>query len=779
MRHLVLFLVTGIMLLFNPMKAQVWTTVGNGIVETPSWNSLVSSHESNGIIYVCLTEYSFPNDYNTIVKKWNGLVWQNYPVVNDYIVTDIITHNGRIYISGSPFSGTKNIAFYEFDGTNWQAHAPAGFSGESFGLASINGNLMVGGEFTTSSAITDIFSWDGTSFNSFPAFGPGQVFIKSIDEFNGEMHVAGPSNPSVQVEGLYKWDGTSWNSLASRFDGVPGPTFSNNFERMFEFQGDLFCSTLDGLYKVENDTVFFVDNLNSEVLDFIEIGGLMYLGDTMRLSTFDGNSVTILGNAPSASGLEILNGELYCFGPRGFSQGNFTNANAYKTSANNGVFSGLTFFDADADCTKDWIENPIKHIMINVNNFQIGVSNSQGKFNFLLPAGSYPFTSSVLTSPKNKNYAVTCSLPTSINIVSGQVTNLPIPFSNPVANDLSLNMINGPGWRSRQGFTEKLRVNVENVGNSVQNNVIVDVELPPSVIFTLANAPNGHTITNNTVSLNLGNIQPYDNINAWILYEVPVSLNPLWTKLDWTSRITSPSLASDADPLDNFDTIQTTVVAACDPNDKTPSQSQILPGTTDIDYHIRFQNTGSDTAYNVVVVDTLELNIPITSVIMNGSSHNYELRVENNILIWEFNNILLPDSTTDLEGSQGYINFSTSINPNLAIDDTVQNQVQIYFDYQPPVFTNKAKTAVVQWIGEDEALEIRTFDAYPNPAKEILFLESNLNVNSKVQLYNSEAKLLETMDLEAFGKTEIDIQSLKPGLYILVSGESRFKLMVK
>lgn len=778
MKHLVVVLIMGISLLMNPLKAQVWSTVGNGIVEEPYWNSSVSSYQSNGIIYVALTENNAPFNYTTIVKQWNGLVWQTYPSINNYIVTDIVRHNGRIFLAGYPFTGTRNIAFYEFDGSKWQSPAPAGFAGEFYCISSINGNLIVGGDFTSSSATTDILSWDGSNFNSFPAFGAGQVFIKSIDEINGEMHVAGTANSAALVEGIYKWDGSNWISLASRFKGVPGPTFTNDFERMFQFQGALYCSVYRMLFKVENDTVFFVDNLNADVIDHAESGGLLYLGDSIRLSTFDGSSVSILFNAPSSTGLEVLNGELYSFGPRGFSQSANASANAYKTSANNGVFSGETFFDADGDCGKDWNEDPLVQIMIQVNNFYVGLSNSKGKFNFLLPAGSYPFSSSVLTSPKNKNYAVTCSLPNSITILPGQVYDLPIPFSNPIANDLSLDMWSGSGWRTRQGFSEKNYLHVKNVGNTTQNNVFVEVELPPSVVFTGSNAPNGHTISNNTLRLSLGNIQPYTTVDVIYTFDVPILNNPLGMKLNWTSAITSPPFQGDADPSDNFDTLQTLVVAACDPNDKTPSQTQIAPGTTDIDYHIRFQNTGTDTAYNIIVVDTLELNIPITSVIMNGSSHNYQLRVENNILIWEFNNILLPDSTTDLSGSQGFISFSTSINPNLGVGDTVQNQVQIYFDYQPPIYTNKAKTAVVENIGIEESHENKSFEAYPNPANNILYLENYLNKKTMVQIMNIEGKLIRNLELEALGTTELIIQDLEAGLYILVSGISKFKLLV-
>tara|TARA_R110002096_G_scaffold135456_2_gene287131 strand:- start:32419 stop:34752 length:2334 start_codon:yes stop_codon:yes gene_type:complete len=777
MKHLFKYLIITSLFISTNIHAQVWTQVGNGIVENPYWNSDVSSFESNGIIYVAFAEVQFPGPiYTAFVKQWNGIVWQNYPSINDFIPSDIIEHNGKIYISGKKTSGAQDIAFYEFDNNQWIAHAPTGFNGETITLASSNSNLFVGGSFTTSSAISHIFSWDGSSYNSFPALGSTQVYVKHIEEFNGEIHVAGPANPSVSVEGIYKWDGSNWVSLTLGFSGVSGPTFSNNFEHMFQFQNDLYCSVGLELYRIENDTAYYVDDLIRGLLDSKEGAGIMYLGDTTKLSVFDGNTVRIISNSPSSSGLELVNGELYSFGPRGFYQNIFSNANAYKTSLSHGVFSGETFFDSNGNCSKDWSELILKYILINIAGQQIGVSDNLGQFNFLVPAGTYNVNWSQLSSRLNKNFAITCSIPNSINISNGQVYHQDLPFSNPVANDLSVKLYSGSGWRSRQGFTERMYIHVENLGNSPQQNVEVEVKLPSTVVFKTSNAT-GHSITGNKLKFDLGDIQPYAISSLWFDVEIPVATNPLLSKLYWTSAITIPTV--DADPLDNYDTLVTTVRAACDPNDKTPSDTAILPGTTAIDYHIRFQNTGTDTAYNIVVVDSLELNIPITSVIMNGSSHDYKLRVENNILIWEFDNILLPDSTTDLQGSQGFINFSTSINPNLAVGDTVQNQVQIYFDYQKPVFTNKAKTAVVKWIGEEENLVERSFDVYPNPANDFIYIENLGAFDSEILLYNAESKLLQKYNLKTQAKDEINIRKLEPGVYFLISGESQFKLIIQ
>jgi hypothetical protein len=58
------------------------------------------------------------------------------------------------------------------------------------------------------------------------------------------------------------------------------------------------------------------------------------------------------------------------------------------------------------------------------------------------------------------------------------------------------------------------------------------------------------------------------------------------------------------------------------------------------------------------------------------------------VLTWTFNPINLPDSTTDLLGSNGYIRFSIKPKENLPEKTKIENFADIYFDYNPPVRTN-------------------------------------------------------------------------------------------
>ncbi|MEM7369941.1 MAG: T9SS type A sorting domain-containing protein [Bacteroidota bacterium] len=138
------------------------------------------------------------------------------------------------------------------------------------------------------------------------------------------------------------------------------------------------------------------------------------------------------------------------------------------------------------------------------------------------------------------------------------------------------------------------------------------------------------------------------------------------------------------------------ITGSYDPNDKlaTPigrTLLHIVPTHTPIHYRIRFQNTGNDTAFKVVLVDSLSPFLDPASLVFGASSHPVQYSVSGQgsaVLTFTFDNILLPDSTTDPLGSQGFVSFTVSpfsSNPEPTI---VYNSADIYFDFNPPIHTN-------------------------------------------------------------------------------------------
>ncbi len=144
--------------------------------------------------------------------------------------------------------------------------------------------------------------------------------------------------------------------------------------------------------------------------------------------------------------------------------------------------------------------------------------------------------------------------------------------------------------------------------------------------------------------------------------------------------------------------ITVSILCSYDPNDKAVEPAHV-EGYTDIEedelvFKIRFQNTGNAPAEKIEIRDTLSEFLNVNSVQYIAGSHDEFLtfsRREDRILIFNFDNINLPDSTADLAGSQGYLIYSATINEDVEVGTLIENTAHIYFDNNPAVVTNTTK----------------------------------------------------------------------------------------
>ncbi|MFK8163801.1 MAG: SdrD B-like domain-containing protein [Lewinella sp.] len=139
---------------------------------------------------------------------------------------------------------------------------------------------------------------------------------------------------------------------------------------------------------------------------------------------------------------------------------------------------------------------------------------------------------------------------------------------------------------------------------------------------------------------------------------------------------------------------------AYDPNDKRGfplghGTANFIPEGTRLDYAIRFQNTGTDTAFTVIIRDTIPESLDLATIKMDASSHPYTVSLDTHrVLSFVFENILLPDSSTNLVGSQGVVNFSIDHAADLQPGDKILNEAAIYFDFNEPIITNLSRHTI-------------------------------------------------------------------------------------
>lgn len=144
------------------------------------------------------------------------------------------------------------------------------------------------------------------------------------------------------------------------------------------------------------------------------------------------------------------------------------------------------------------------------------------------------------------------------------------------------------------------------------------------------------------------------------------------------------------------DTILTEMTCAYDPNDKQAIPpgyevpNYILPGT-DIEYIVRFQNTGNAPATDVLIQDTISEFLDLSSFSLRSTTHSVMtfIEEETRVINFLFEGIHLPDSTNNEPESHGLVSFYLNTVDGLSPEQEIRNKAFIYFDNNPPIITNE------------------------------------------------------------------------------------------
>lgn len=178
-----------------------------------------------------------------------------------------------------------------------------------------------------------------------------------------------------------------------------------------------------------------------------------------------------------------------------------------------------------------------------------------------------------------------------------------------------------------------------------------------------------------------------------------------------------------------------------DPNEKLAfplgySDDHLIEPNTRIEYQLNFQNTGTDTAFTVVLRDTLSPLLNPASIRMGAASHPYTWSLEDQgTLVVRFDSILLPDSNANEPASHGFVQFEIAQKANNPIGSVLDNRAGIYFDQNPVVLTN----TVFHTVGNNfipsatiEPAGAGHLQVYPNPATETMFLPLEASANARL-----------------------------------------------
>ncbi len=358
--------------------------------------------------------------------------------------------------------------------------------------------------------------------------------------------------------------------------------------------------------------------------------------------------------------------------------------------------SGEVYHDADGDGVRDPGEGSLPWVQIN----------------------SAPVTTSPMTSPSGAysipvdqgSYSIQCHLPDFWTVVGGASSqDVVITESGPLAEDVDFPVVAEADtslivpaitWGAAPcGGQNNLWISVGNQGTRIEQGTIT-LQLDTPFTF-IASIPPPDLVQGLEFIWNFDDLGFFDIRNI----EMTVTMPGIESMTDTVSNIlTVATLDAGGNNLESFQyTDMWRVDCAYDPNDK-----QVFPeghgphgavsiATEHLDYTIRFQNTGTAPAFDVVLYDQLPAEAVAHSLQVIGHSHMApEVEVEpNGRLKVSFIEIMLPDSNVSFTGSQGFVSFRVALQGSLPHLTTIENCAGIHFDLNPPIITNTTLTTLV------------------------------------------------------------------------------------
>jgi uncharacterized repeat protein (TIGR01451 family) len=277
----------------------------------------------------------------------------------------------------------------------------------------------------------------------------------------------------------------------------------------------------------------------------------------------------------------------------------------------------------------------------------------------------------------------------------------------------------------RPGFAVNYTVQARNEGPYAFPGPLLELVFDP--LLVLVDAAGSPTLPGpGHLQWALGSLAPYSTVQYVVEFMVPA--NPALTGTVVNATATVIPADPDADPANDSYTIARTIVNAYDPNDKLVQTSSrlseslyFLDADTWVDFTVRFQNTGTAEAVNVYLIDTIAPEFDLSSLQLLGASHAFEASLlPGRVLRFGFPNIMLPDSTTDLAGSQGFASFRLRPVNGLPIGTVLANAADIHFDFNDPIRTNDAVLTIDVSTGAVEAAA-RNLTVHPNPTDGLLW----------------------------------------------------------
>lgn len=771
-------------------------------------NYYLNTKDSTGNIYTVLYDtvsagFNFGKEYSQIrLRIFNGMSWLSTKPIKIYSlhtidaprVLDIQSIGNTIYLCGS-FDSTENnlgSGIISYNNHNWQRVSstimqryPDYF--EVNRLHVFGRELFISGNFDSipGERVNSLLLLDKTGWKSI-----GSGALKGYQNLSGNSNVfffGGTDSLYVYNKNRIKPDSIE---IGNRVIKKLGVLRGNDFEQLnypFQYIGALaeykkqlvalpssqliyihqiaiFNNGNWSTYQLPGNDSFYVTNY----LGHHEFGGKLNLFfqsplAQVRVYQFDGTALSYRDQFKLSD--NYLNLEFRTFNDEALICGNFGNViqNQYSDSFKHivgisfvprSMISGICFKDNNQDGQYQPGEPLLSGIKVYDKNASLqSISNAAGRYTLYCSTGK-----AIAIGAQSEN-GLEYTGTSGISNTKDSIYDIDIPMQNSIIQDAGVYLYSGTGNRAKQGFVTPYTIELNN-GTDKTQNMLVRVDHDPSLRGFKFN--NFGILNQNKRQFSvLKTLEAHSKVLLYYSAVFEVDSFELGEQVPTKVSLT----INDDNNRNNSDTIIQEVVSAYDPNIKVAIPSAVVDKQSIIKYVIYFENLGNDTALNVTVIDTFGSLLSITDVVYGGTTHgNVAPSIENNCLIWHFENIKLPPRSTDSINNKGHVSFRTLLNKQAQKGDTIYNKAAIFFDYQKPVITNKARVVFIKNSEFSSINKTHPLSIYPNPSQGSLHYRAE--GVKQLEIYNLLGQVIFQIALEDTGYIELP-ESMADGIYTM------------
>ncbi|PJE40005.1 MAG: hypothetical protein CUR32_10605 [Flavobacterium sp.] len=428
------------------------------------------------------------------------------------------------------------------------------------------------------------------------------------------------------------------------------------------------------------------------------------------------------------------------------------------------IITGTILFDAEQNgCNADDMSNPNIRIDINdgINQGSTFTDNS-GIYNFYTEAGSFELNLNV-ENPSWFNLSPNNASVSFADDNNNTATQNFCITANGIHPDLEI--IVAPVFPSRPGFEAVYKIVYRNKGNQTLSQAYgINFFYNDNLMDMVSTSIVPTSVVSGGLSWDYANLQPFESREILVTFNIntPTAANPVNINDVLTFTASILPQAGDENTSDNLYVYNEVVVGSYDPNDIKCLEGDVVSPAEIGDYlhyMIRFENTGTAEAENIVVrTEVNPADFDINSLQLLNTSHPVNAKITGNVVEFIFQNILLES------GGHGNVLLKVKSKDTLQQGDNVNKRANIYFDYNYPVATNEAET-IFQALSNPDFEQDQSISVYPNPTKDKVNVSGDFTLQT-VQLYDVQGRLLQTQ-LANDNQTIIDISAHSNGVYFI------------